>query len=390
VVRVEVGRLDYALDVLSTLMVTRSRLQLSVQGLARGEGSLRELNNLLLENGRQLRDLREAIMRARMVPVTDLLERTPLLVRGLSRSSGKQVQLHLDAGRNELDKLVADRLAPAIVHLLRNAVDHGIEAPAQRTVVGKAPEGRIEISCLATSGTQLTLSIADDGRGIDPEKVARRAGRPTPLDDVALLALITRPGLSTLETATHTSGRGLGMDIVKRIVVDELGGQLALHNRPGAGTRFTLTVPLSMTILDAFSFVSASRTFVVPVSAVEDLVELEPADVSATPNPGGGGGAVRLLKHRGLSVPLYTLSALLGLGSRPISRAKAIIVRQRERRFAFEVDAMLGQHEIVVRPLRDALVRVRGVSGSTDLGDGQPTLVLDLLALIEPAPEVTA
>lgn len=383
VIRVEVTRLDEALEVLSTLMVTRARLLRAVANVAQGQGALRDLNPILAENGRQLRDLRAAIMSARMVPVIEMLERTPLLVRGLSRSSRKQVALHIDAGHSELDKSVADRLSPAIVHLLRNAVDHAIELPDQRVALGKPAEGRIEVSCMATSSSHLRLVISDDGCGIDAQKVARRAGKPLPADDAELLALITRPGLSTLDTPTHTSGRGLGMDIVKRIVVDELGGQLQLQTTPGQGTRFILVVPLTVTILDAFSFVSAERIFVVPVSAVEDLVELEAERISPAPHPGAREGQVRLLKHRGNTLPLYTLSEVLGYEARTGLRPKAIIVRKHDQFFAFEVDKMISQQEVVVRPLRDALVNVRGISGSTDLGDGQPTLVLDLLALVD-------
>ncbi len=385
VVRVEVQRLDDALEVLSALMVTRLRLQRSVAAVSQGQVQFRELNAILGENARQLRDLRAALMRARMVSVAEMLERTPLLIRGLSRSSGKPVQLHLDAGRSELDKSVADRLAPAIVHLLRNAVDHAIELPDERKANGKPAEGRIDITCVASSGSHLTLVVADDGRGIDAVKVARRAGKPVPPDDAGLLALITRPGLSTLDKATHTSGRGLGMDIVKRIVCDDLGGQLELRTEPGRGTRFMLTVPLSVTILDAFSFLSATRTFVVPVSSVDDLVEIAPTAVSGPPMLTGRGSPARLLQYRGQSVPLFKLGALLGFSGAAATQPIAIIVAKSDKRFAFEVDKMLNQQEIVVRPLKDALVTVDGISGSTDLGDGQPTLVLDLLALVERA-----
>ena len=386
VVRVEVARLDRALEELSTLIVTRTRMQRAVSALAAGTGSVREVNAILVENGRQLRDLRAAIMRARMVPVAELLERTPLLVRGISRSVGKQVQLEIDAGRAELDKSVADRLGPAILHLLRNAVDHAIEHPEARKRLGKPAEGHIAISCVASSGSHLTLTITDDGAGIDASKVAARAGAAVPPDDAGLLALITRPGLSTSDQTTTTSGRGLGMDIVKRIVVTDLGGTLELQTTRDVGTRFTLTVPVTVTILDAFTFVSAGRVFVIPVSAVEDLVEIEPTHLVSAPSPGSNAPGARMLRHRLGTLPLFALGALLGLPGDKVERPKAIIVLKNGRRFAFEVDRMLSQQEIVVRPLKDPLVQVRGVSGSTDLGDGQPTLVLDLPALVEAAP----
>ncbi|MEO8179603.1 MAG: chemotaxis protein CheW [Deltaproteobacteria bacterium] len=393
-VRVEVGRLDDALERLAALVVTRSRLERACSTLVAAAGAqtggARELTAIIAEQRRQLRDLRAAIMRARMVPVSEVLARAPLLVRGLTRSSNKVVQLSIDAGHSELDKAVADRLFPAVVHLLRNAVDHAIEPAAERRQQGKPEEGKLRVSCAERAGSQLVLEVSDDGRGIDREKVALRARLPVPKDDAELLALVVRPGLSTLDEATHLSGRGLGMDIVKRIVVDQLGGKLALRTTLGQGTTFTLTVPLSVTVLDAFSFVCAERTFVIPVSAVEALAEIEPGKVLSSPNPAARAATLRLFQHRGASVPLFRLSSLLGFASEPPRSAKAILLRREDELLAFEVDRMLGQQEIVVRPLTDPLVTVEGVTGSTDLGDGRPTLVLDPLLLVQRASRVEA
>ncbi|HKO93498.1 MAG TPA: chemotaxis protein CheW, partial [Polyangiaceae bacterium] len=375
-------RLDEALERLAALVVTRSRLERACSSLVQ-DGGARELGNIIVEQRRQLRDLRAAIMRARMVSVSEVLARAPLLVRGLVRSSNKLAQLTIDAGQSELDKAVADRLFPAIVHLLRNAVDHAIETPEERRRNGKPEEGQLRVRCSERSGNQLALEVSDDGRGIDRESVAKRAGLPVPTDDAELLALVVRPGLSTLDEATHLSGRGLGMDIVKRIVVDELGGKLQLSTQPGQGTRFTLLVPLSVTVLEAFSFSCAERTFVIPVSAVEALAEIEPEQIRPAPNPDTRPSAARLLAHRGGSVPLYRLSSLLGIHAEAPHSAKAILMRREDELFAFEVDRMLGQQEIVVRPLKDPLVTVEGVTGSTDLGDGRPTLVLDPLQLLQ-------
>jgi len=388
-VRVEVSRLDDALERLAALVVTRSRLERACTAMVAAAGAhlggARELTAIIAEQRRQLRDLRAAVMRARMVPVSEVLARTPLLVRGLTRSSNKAVQLSIDAGHSELDKAVADRLFPAVVHLLRNAVDHAIEPPDERRQQGKPEEGKLRVSCAERGGSQLVLEVSDDGRGIDREKVALRARLPVPRDDAELLALVVRPGLSTLDEATHLSGRGLGMDIVKRIVIDQLGGKLALRSVPGQGTTFTITVPLSVTVLEAFSFVCAERTFVIPVSAVEALAEIDPAQVMQTPNPGDRVSVLRVLRHRGASVPLFRLSSLLGFAWEPTRNTKAILLRREDELLAFEVDRMLGQQEIVVRPLTDPLVTVEGVTGSTDLGDGRPTLVLDPLLLVQRA-----
>jgi two-component system chemotaxis sensor kinase CheA len=317
--------------------------------------------------------------------VSELLERAPLIVRGLSQSTGKPVKLTVDAGQAELDKAVGERIFPAIVHLLRNAVDHAIEPPDERRRAGKPEEGRIRVSCRERSDTQLELVVEDDGRGIDREAVAHRAGVPVPRSDAELLDLIARPGLSTVEQATRTSGRGVGMDVVKRVTVTELGGELLLETHPGAGTRFTLRVPLSVSIVDAFTFACGDEVFVVPVTAVEDLVEIERANVVETPDPAHRGADVRLLRRRGETLPLVRLDRLLGVTAAATARPKAIVVRRDGDGWALQVDRLIGQQEIVVRPLADPLVQVAGVAGTTDLGDGRPTLVLDLAALTRAA-----
>ncbi|HTN85450.1 MAG TPA: ATP-binding protein, partial [Sorangium sp.] len=286
VVRVEVARLDDALDKLSALVVARFRLARAAADLRARGVDVRDLAEILREHDRQLRDLRGAIMRARMISVTELLERVPLVVRGLGRATGKEVRIEIDAGKAELDKAVAERIFPAIVHLLRNAVDHAIEAPADRRRLGKPEEGVIRVSCFERSNNQLELSVADDGRGIDRAQVARRAGRPAPETDAALLDLITLPGLSTLDQATKTSGRGLGMDIVRRIAVEQLGGELSVSTARGAGTTFTLRIPLTLTIVDAFSFLCGDQAFVTPVAGVEEVMEIDPARIFRGPAPG--------------------------------------------------------------------------------------------------------
>ncbi|WP_373045261.1 chemotaxis protein CheA [Vulgatibacter sp.] len=376
-VRVDVGRLDEALEKLSALVVTRHRLERAVADLAGRSVDVRELAFVVADNARQLRDLRAAIMGARLVPVEELLERVPLIVRGLARGTGKQVRLDIDAGRAELDKAVGERLFPAIVHLVRNAVDHGLETPAERVAAGKPEEGHLRIHCAERGNNQLELVIADDGRGIDREAVARKAGVPVPESDEALIDLLARPGFSTRDETTTTSGRGMGVDIVKRVAVAELGGEFSLQTQAGRGTTFVLRVPLSITIIDAFAFQAGGQTFVVPVATVEELVELADAQVTVPP----GHGALRLLRRRDETVPLVDLAARLQLPRQQQERPKAIVVRRNGEPFAFEVDRMRGQQEVVVRPIEDPLVQVPGVSGTADLGDGKPTLVLDLLAL---------
>ena len=379
-IRVPVERLDDALDKLSALVVTRFRLARALADLVARGVAVGELGHIVAESGRQLRDLRNSFMRARMVSVSELLERVPLLVRGLRSSTGKDVRLEIEAGRAELDKAVGDRIFPAVVHIIRNAVDHAIETPAERRAAGKPETGLIRVACFERADNQLELSITDDGRGVEVDKLARRAGRPAPETDDQLLDLITLRGVSSADRATATSGRGMGMDIAQR-VARELGGELAVHTRPGVGTTFLVRVPLSITIVDAFTLTCSSRDFAVPVSSVEEIIEVEAVRdaADAVPFARGAVAGTRLFERRGEAVPLVPLHAMLGLAAPGEPPRKALVVRRNGQPFAFAVDRMMGRQEVVIRPLEDPLARVVGVTGSTDLGDGRPTLVLDLI-----------
>jgi two-component system chemotaxis sensor kinase CheA len=379
-VRVAVARLDETMDRLSALIVDRFRMSRVVADLAAQGADVRALSGVLSENSRHLRDLRASIMKTRLLAMDELLRPLPLLVRGAAKATAKDVKLELKIAGVELDKAVAERLFPALVHIVRNAVDHAIEHPAARLETGKPPHGNVVITARSLPSNQLELTIADDGRGIDRRRVAAKAHRRVPQSDAELLDLIALPGLSTRDTATATSGRGMGMDIVRRIITIDLRGQLALETSEGRGSTFTISVPLSLKIVDAFSLSCGGQLFVVPVSAVDDILEIEGKDVVLAPAPGRA-HPLRLLRRAGNQIPLISLSRALEMPPLARERAKAIVVNRAGQKIAFEVDQLHGQHEVVVRPLEDPLVSVFGISGSTDLGDGRPVLVLDLVAL---------
>ncbi|HEX4423037.1 MAG TPA: ATP-binding protein [Kofleriaceae bacterium] len=384
VVRVELSRLDELQDQLSLLIVSRFRIERELAAHAALGHDVRRLREVVELQARQLRDLRRALLKARMVRVAEVFEPLTLLVRSVARSSHKDVRLELDTRDTELDKAVADRLLPAMVHLVRNAVDHAIEPPSDRAAAGKPTTGTIRVSCTQIAGNQLELTIEDDGRGIDRAEIARRARRSIESDD-ALLDVLATPGFSTRDTVTRTSGRGIGMDIVRRIAVRDLGGDLALTTRPGLGTRFTMRVPLTIAIIDVFSFECGNQTFVVPVAAIDEIFELTDAGVTpprATPagraaGPAVAGPIVSLLERRGAAMPLLSLGAVLAIDDGTRAR-KALVTRRNGEPVAFAVDRMLGRYEVVVRSIDDPLVDVPGIAGATDLGDGRPTLVLDL------------
>ncbi len=382
-VRVAVGRLDESMEALAALVVARARLGRELAALAARGVDVRELALALQDDGRRVRDLRASILRLRMVPVAEGWERLHLVVRGLRRANGKLVHLDVDAGQVECDKAVAEQLFPAIVHLVRNAVDHAVETPADRRLAGKPEEAVVRVSCVARTSAQLEVVVSDDGRGVDGAAVAKRAGREAPGSDAALLELLCLPGLSTQSAASTVSGRGMGMDIVRRIVVEDLGGELVLRTSPGAGTSFTLRVPLTLAVLDAFAFECVGQRYVAALSSVDEILEIDPSRVSYAPSPReqGARASVGMIERRGETIPLVDLDRALGSGGRREPALRALVVRRDGEAMAFGIDRMLGQQEVVVRPLADPLLRVPGVSGATDLGDGSPTLVLDLLAL---------
>jgi len=378
-VRVELARLDDLQDQLSLLIVSKFRLEREIAAHAERGHDVRRLREISELQGRQLRDLRRAVLRARMVRVADVLEPLSLLVRSLARSAQNEVRLELDARDAELDKAVADRLLPALVHLVRNAVDHAIEPSDQRAAKGKPPVGLVKVSCTDLGGNRLEVVVRDDGRGIDRAAVAARAKRSVDSDG-DLLDVLTSPGFSTRNVVTRTSGRGLGMDIVRRITTRDLGGELAVSTTPDAGTAFTLSVPLTIAVVDVFSFVCGPQTFVVPVSSIDEIFALLPDQDVLPPSAPGTSSPIRLAERRGQVIPLRSLGTLLAIDA-GVNARKAIVIRRNGEPVGFTVDRMLGRHEVVVRPVDDALVRVPGVTGSTDLGDGRPTLVLDLYAL---------
>jgi two-component system chemotaxis sensor kinase CheA len=375
VVRVELGRLDELQDQLSLLIVSRFRLEREIAAHAERGHDVRGLRQVSDLQGRQLRDLRRAILRARMVRVAEVLEPLSLLIRSLSRSAEKSIRLEVDARDSELDKAVADRLLPAMVHLVRNAVDHAIEPVAERAARGKQTTGTIRVACTEIAGNHLELVVQDDGRGIDRAAIARRADRAIS-DDATLLDVLCSAGFSTRDVATRTSGRGLGMDIVRRIAVADLGGELRIASELGVGTTFTLRVPLTIAIVEVFSFECGRQPFVVPVASIEEIFEIGEAGVTP-PNASGGRSQVALIERRGRVIPVFSLGVELALDDGAAAR-KALVIRRNGEPIAFSIDRMLGRQEVVVRPVDDPLVHAPGIAGATDLGDGRPTLVLDL------------
>jgi two-component system chemotaxis sensor kinase CheA len=379
VVRVDLSRLDDLMRLVGDMVVTRSRLHDTLQRVephvpAAEWRALQEHNSGI---ERQLRDLREGVMRVRLVPIGEIFRRMPFVVRDLARDTGTRVTLELAGQDTEIDKFLIERMMDPVLHLVRNAITHGIETPGQRIAAGKPPDGTIRLSA-STVGETVLLEIADDGAGIDVEAVARRAhvesgAIPDLADERALLDVICASGFSTRDEADRGSGRGVGMAVV-RDTVQQLGGTLALETRAGRGTTFRITLPLTLAITDAIIAHVSEHVFAVPQAAVREVIEVDAASLRTLERN-------QLMPYRGSTLPMVRLSDLFSLTASPRQRLHAIVVGTGLAAIGLLVDRIAGQREVVVKAITDPLIRVDGVSGATELGDGRLVLILDVSAL---------
>ena len=376
VVRVELSRLDQLMRGIGDLVISRARLTDSLSRMERHVPAVewRSVQENAATLDRQLRTLREGVMRIRLVPVGEIFRRMPFVVRDLSRETGRKVLLNLRGQTTEIDKYLIERLMDPVLHLVRNAVSHGIEAPDVRTANGKNAEGTITLSA-STVGEVVVLEIADDGRGIDEAAVvakARQAGLdvPTgPLDSAALLAILCAPGFSTKDETDRASGRGVGMAVVKD-TVEELSGTLTLETEPGEGARFIIQLPVTLAITDALIGRVGSESFAVPQGAVREVIDVASADIRQLEEN-------EIIPYRDGALPLIRLSRLFGIESAANGHLHVFVIGTGSASLGLAVDRIVGQREIVVRTVADPLVRVEGISGATDLGDGRVVLILD-------------
>jgi two-component system chemotaxis sensor kinase CheA len=382
-VRVDLGRLDELMRMIGDVVITRARLGESLSCVERlvppTEWRTVQENSHALE--RQLRDLREGVMRVRLVRIGEIFDRMPFAVRDLARESGHRVDVQVRGQETEIDKYLVERMMDPVLHLVRNAVSHGIEPAAERAAAGKPEIGTLALSA-ASVGDSVAIEIADDGRGVDVEVVrgrARSTGIPVddgPLEGSALLEVLCAPGFSTRERADRAAGRGVGMSVVLS-VVRELGGTLSIDTAPGEGTRFLIELPLTLAITDAIIATLGGQTFAVPQTSVREVIEIDEGSVRAFENN-------EIVPHRGGFLPLVRLGRIFGMAARPGRNVHLFVVGSGASALGVAVDRILGQREIVVRPMTDPLIKSEGITGATDLGDGRVVLILDLVRAARP------
>jgi two-component system chemotaxis sensor kinase CheA len=385
VVRVDLTRLDELMRMIGDLVITRARMDATLRNVERHVPPVEwrpiQENSVTLE--RQLRDLREGVVRLRLVPVSEIFRRVPFVVRDLAREFGKDVRVELRGQDTEIDKFLIERMLDPIVHLVRNAVSHGFETPAEREAAGKPRHGTLTVAA-AGVGDMVVLEVSDDGRGIDAAQVLARArdagivAADGAVDDSTLLRIICAPGFSTRNESDRASGRGVGMAVVQT-TIDELNGTLSLDTTPGRGTRFTIELPLTLSITDALLAAVGDRRFAVPQASVREVVEVAPDVLRRV-------GRHEVAPFRGGMLPIVRLSEVFGIEARPGRALHVFVVGTGLDAVGLAVDRITGQREIVVRSMTDALVDVPGVLGATDLGDGRVVLIIDAAALARRAP----
>jgi len=380
VVRVDLDRLDELMRIIGELVISRTRLEDQLTGLKRvtPPALWRSLQETSLSMGRQLRDLRESVMRVRMVQIGEIFERMTFVVRDLARESGKKIIVQLSGGETEIDKFLVERMMDPLMHLVRNAVSHGLETVAEREAQGKRSEGLLSLSA-TTAGEMIVIKIADDGRGIDRNLVLNRASARglshgnADIDDAALLDLIATPGFSTRDEADRESGRGVGMDVVKK-ATEELGGRIALSTKLGEGTTFTIELPLTLAIAEALIVSVNGQRFAVPQSAVREVLEVDSASTKELENN-------EIISYRGKVLPLLRLARVFEMNYQRGQKFHVLVIGEDTNAVGLAVDRIIGQREIVVRAIKDPLAQSRGIAGATELGDQRVVLILDVGAL---------
>ena len=375
-IRVDLGRLDALMKQVGELVVAKNRLGVLASGSS--DPALSEVSDRI---ARLVSEMQAEVIAARMTPVGEVLERFPRLVRDLSLELGKRIRFDVEGDEIELDRSILDEIGQPLLHLIRNAADHGIERPEQRAAAGKSEEGRILLSA-SRERNYVALRLSDDGRGIDREAVLAKArreglidGSADALSDDLLLRVLARPGFSTAEAVSGVSGRGVGVDVVVTRV-RALGGTIEVRSDLGRGTTFTIRVPLTLAIVRALLASAGGERYAVPLVYVAETVEFDPRSVTAVRDR-----EALLVRER--VIPTVHLRELVRNQPRPAPpRAPTVILEIGDRRVALVVDALMGQQDIVVEPFDAPRGMPPFVGGATILADGSPALILDAAALV--------
>ena len=382
-IRVSVEKIDELMNTVGELVITQAML--SQLGSHFDGADAEKLRGGLAQLERNMRELQESVMRVRMLPISFVFSRFPRMVRDLAQRLGKQIELKLTGEQTELDKTVLEKIGDPLVHLVRNCIDHGIESPEARVAAGKSAEGTVHLDAYHRGGN-IAVEVSDDGGGLDGERILAKArdrglvGAGDTLTDAEVNELIFLPGFSTAEKTTDVSGRGVGMDVVRRNV-KQLGGKVEVRSERGRGSRFTITLPLTLAIVDGQSVAVGTETYIVPLISIVESMQLKSTGVTRL------SGHSEVLSFRGDYLPIIRLHELFGVEprSRALHEGLVVVAEGDGRRVGLFVDDLLGQQQVVIKSLEANYGHIEGVSGATILGDGSVALILDVPGLIRAA-----
>ena len=377
-IRVGVEKVDQLVNLVGELVITQAML-LQCTEMMMGEAPERLIQGLA-QLERNTRDLQESVMSIRMLPISFVFSRFPRVVRDLSSKLGKQVELKLSGETTELDKGLIEKIADPLTHLVRNSLDHGIEMPDVRVAAGKSPCGTITLRA-AHQGGNIVIEVGDDGGGLSRQKIlskARERGLPVSdqMTDQEVWMLIFEAGFSTADVVTDVSGRGVGMDVVRRNI-QAMGGRVEIESMTGVGTRMTVRLPLTLAILDGMSVAVGTQTYILPLSYVIESLLPDLQDIKTLSNQ------ARVIRVRGEYLPVIVLHELFGVtpASADFTQGIMVVLDADGTKAVLFVDALVGQHQVVIKSLENNFRRVAGVSGATIMGDGHVALILDISAL---------
>jgi len=386
-IRVETRRLDQVMNLVGELVLGRNRMMKLCTGLEQSHEAdplVRELAETIGQLDLVTSDLQTAVMKTRMLPMRKVLGKFPRMVRDLANKVGKKVGLELVGEDTELDKSVIEEIGDPLVHLIRNAIDHGVETPEERRASGKLEQGTIRLEA-AQEGDRIVIRISDDGRGIPVEKVKAKAisrGLVTPQEISTwgrreIINLIFQPGFSTAEKVTDVSGRGVGMDVV-RTNISRINGTVEVDTDEGHGSTVTIKLPLTIAIIQALMVAVERRVFAIPLTSVVEAVKLSPGDLKTI----NGREVLTLRDH---VLPLLRLSTMFEIPMQkdPAELGYVVVVAVCERRFGIMVDRLHAQEEVVIKSLGDLLGEITGVAGATITGEGKVVLILDMAELVQ-------
>ncbi len=383
-VRVDIRRLDRLMNMVGELALTKMAVQRLSEELKQEigfTGMAVDLHKASRNFERRLADLQAGIMEVRMVPLENLFERMVRIGRQIGRELGKRVRIEVSGAHTELDKLIVEDLADPLMHLIRNSVDHGLESPEERKEAGKDEEGRVKLTAIA-QGNHVVVEIADDGRGINTEKVLSRAlereliteERAREMNDREIFNLLFMPGFSTADQVTEYSGRGVGMDVVKTNIA-ELSGIIDVESEIGQGTRTTVTLPITLAIIPALIVRIADRVYALPLNNVLETLSLQETQIKTIETR-------EVISVRGTTVPLVDLREIFGMEGERSQDAFSVVAGVGESRMALVVDELIGQQDIVIKSLGRRLRNLPGIAGATELGNQKTILVIDMVGLI--------